>query len=280
MRRKNVNRPDDISGVVQRQRRRTIGDFNSVRPLTTETDPRAKTTAIDKTINHESNTEDIELITEEDIIESTRSDIDKSKIGKKGWKARRKAKKLATKQKWARRPLPLRVARKIVRYGGMALILFGLYNAVITFTALNGIIDRGGDGALALQENIQPSALKGEGDGRINIMLLGIGGDGHKAGNLADSIIMASIDPFANEAAMLSIPRDMYVTIPGYYDTKVNAAHALDEDDPDLEGGGIELMKQTLEEILDISIHYYIRVDFQGFVEAIDNIGGIPVNLE
>ena len=160
------------------------------------------------------------------------------------------------------------------------MLLFALYNVIVTLFAINGIIDRGGDGALALQENIQPSALRGEGDGRINVMLLGIGGAGHQAGNLADSIIVASIDPFAKEAAMLSIPRDMYVDIPGYYSSRVNAAHSIGEDDESASGGGIALTRKTLEETLGITIHYYIRVDFQGFEEAIDTIGGVTVDLE
>ena len=263
-----------MSGVSQRPRK-NIGDFNAVSPIVTGETTHNKARAINKTLN-----DDVEVITEEDVIENTRSSVDESKIGKKSWRARRKSKRLAKKQKWARRPWPLRYLRRGFKiFAGLGLV-YGLYIGIITFTSLNSIIDRGGDGALALQENIQPAALKGEGDGRINIMMIGIGGDGHKAGNLADSIIVASIDPFANEAAMLSIPRDMYVDIPGYYSSKINAAHAIGEDDPDLEGGGIALMEETLEEVLGIEIHYYVRVNFDGFVDAIDTIGGVTVNLE
>ena len=273
-------RQADIGGVGQRPRRRNLNDFNSVKPVTSLKQSKPVNLVPKTRRKVAPRNAPTEVISEQDVIDSTRSDVDESKIGKKSWWARRKAKKQARKQKWARRKLPIRIGYRLFKTGATLAVVYGIYLFVITFTSINSVIDRGNGGALALQENIQPSALKGEGDGRINIMLLGIGGDGHKAGDLADSIIVASIDPFAKEAAMLSVPRDMYVDIPGYHSARVNAAHALGEDNPDQPGGGIALMRDTLEETLDISIHYYLRIDFQGFVSAIDTIGGITINLD
>ena len=68
-----------------------------------------------------------------------------------------------------------------------------------------------GEGAAALQENVDPAKLNGEGDGRVNIILIGKGGPGHEAPDLTDTLLLASIDPVQNEAALVSIPRDMYV---------------------------------------------------------------------
>src|SRR5690606_1750435 len=129
-------------------------------------------------------------------------------------------------------------------------------------------IDRDSGGALALQGNIDPSQLNGEGDGRVNILLIGIGGDRHEGGQLADTIMVASIDPFNNETALLSLPRDLRVAIPGQWSTKINAAHALGEESNFREqgypNGGPGLLQKTVEEALGINIHYYVRVDFQG----------------
>lgn len=282
MQKKKRKQPAKIPGVAQRQKRRNIGDFKDIQPLTTDEEGKDSKSSIKETLNKPLKREDnpVEIITEEDIIENTRSKVDENKIGKKSWRVRRKARKLARKRKWANRPTALRWARQAIRVLFYAAIIYGLYFAIVSWSALSNIIDRGGEGAVALQENIQPSALKGEGDGRINIMLLGIGGEGHKAGNLADTIIIASIDPFANELAMLSIPRDMYVPIPGYYSTRINAAHSIGEDDESYEGGGIALTKVTIEEILGINVHYYMRIDFQGFVDAVDTVGGVTVDLE
>ncbi|MFA5157591.1 MAG: LCP family protein [Patescibacteria group bacterium] len=129
---------------------------------------------------------------------------------------------------------------------------------------------------LSGEEDIQ---LKGEGDGRINILLLGQGGAKHPGGNLTDSIEVISIDPENNTMAMLSIPRDLYVTVKSpSYAGKINAVYDLGNKQTK-EGGG-NLMKQTVGTILDLPIHYYVCIDFAGFKKAIDAVGGIDVLVE
>lgn len=170
--------------------------------------------------------------------------------------------------------------RRVLRYGfilgavGLVVFAFRLY------LLSNQVIKRNGaPTALALQEDIDPSQVNKEGDGRVNILLIGVGGDGHQGGALSDTILVASIDPIAKDVAMLSIPRDLYVAIPGYWSTRINAAHAFGEQDK-VEGGGPALLTDTLEDVLDIDIHYYARADFKGFVEAVDIVGGIDVKVE
>lgn len=124
-------------------------------------------------------------------------------------------------------------------------------------------------GAPALKGDIDPTKLKGEGDGRINVLLLGIGGGNHDGSNLSDTIMVASIDPVNKNIAMLSIPRDLYVKIPGYGYNKINAANSL---------GGPELAKTVVGNILDMPIHYYVQVDFSGFKQAVNAVGGVDIN--
>lgn len=274
-----------VDGVAQRQRRRTLGDFDDrSRVLSSDAFSRSedlKNKQVSQALlSKQADLTEVETITQEDIIENTRSDIDSPRLSVKGWRSRRKAKRLAKKQRLAKRSRRYRIARRIVRGAGVALFLIGGWYAITSLGALSNIIDRGGEGALALQDNIQPSQLKGEGDGRINILLIGIGGDSHVAGDLADSIMIASIDPFAHELAMLSVPRDLYVDVPGYYSTKINAAHAIGEESQPDDGGGIALLQDTIETTFAINIHYYVRVDFQGFKQAIDTVGGVTINLE
>jgi LCP family protein required for cell wall assembly len=78
---------------------------------------------------------------------------------------------------------------------------------------------------------------------------------------------------------MLSIPRDFYVPIPGYGSAKINAAHAYGEQDK-YPGGGPALAKLTVSKILDLPIHYYARIDFNGFKKAVDAVGGIDVVVD
>lgn len=129
---------------------------------------------------------------------------------------------------------------------------------------------------LTLSEN-QP--LKGEEDGRINILLLGKGGAEHEAGELTDTIIVASFNPWESRAAFLSIPRDLYLKNPeSEYYSKINALKLYG--DQQEEGQGLFLLKKTVEKITGLPLHYYIVLDFEGFKKVVDSLGGISVYVE
>lgn len=120
--------------------------------------------------------------------------------------------------------------------------------------------------------------LEGEEEDRVNFLLLGIGGEGHDGPQLTDTIIFTSFRPSDGAVAMMSLPRDMSVPIPNYGYRKVNHANAYGEmDNP---GSGSELASQVIGEVLDEDINYYLRVDFAGFEEFIDAIGGVDVYIE
>lgn len=89
--------------------------------------------------------------------------------------------------------------------------------------------------------------------------------------------MVASIDSENNQVGLLSIPRDLLVKIPGHGEGKINAAHSYGEQEE--EGGGPKLLKETVSTVLDLPIHYYIRVDFSGFKEFIDALGGVEVDV-
>ena len=122
--------------------------------------------------------------------------------------------------------------------------------------------------------------LRGEKDGRINILLLGLAGDNYPGENLTDSIIVASIDPKTYQTAMLSIPRDFYVRIPETSNyTKINALYARGHDRNGKATDGIDDLRTALAEITGLPIHYYVALDFDGFKKFIDELGGIKVQV-
>ena len=121
--------------------------------------------------------------------------------------------------------------------------------------------------------------LVGENEDRVNILLIGIGGEGHEGGLLADTIILANIKPSTKEVALLSIPRDLTVNIPGYGDRKINNANAFGEMD-DLPGGGGMFTARILSNVLNTSIPYYVRVDFSGFKKLVDDAGGVNIDVD
>lgn len=127
---------------------------------------------------------------------------------------------------------------------------------------------------------INPSrSLRGEENEQVNVLLLGIGGEGHSGGQLTDTIMIASIKPQSHEAALLSIPRDLYVEVEGTdIKSKINAVKAFG--DKSAQKNGIELLKKTVEDVSGLHMDYYVQLDFQGFTKIIDTVGGIDVYLE
>jgi len=115
---------------------------------------------------------------------------------------------------------------------------------------------------------------------RVNILLLGIDKrEGEHGPWRTDTMILGTVDPESKTAAMLSIPRDLWVPIPGYGENRINSANFIGDRDK-YPGGGPALAKKTVEYNFGVPVHYYILVDFDGFEKIIDTIGGIDVNVE
>lgn len=116
---------------------------------------------------------------------------------------------------------------------------------------------------------------KSDGDQRVNVVLLGIGGGQHEGPLLTDTIIFASLDPKTNKATLVSIPRDMWVP---ELSAKINTAYASGESKQ--KGGGLVLTKAVVERILGQEVDYGLRVDFNGFIRAVDMVGGLDITVD
>lgn len=112
-------------------------------------------------------------------------------------------------------------------------------------------------------------------DDKVNILLLGIGGGGHEGPNLTDTIIFASIDAETKKITLVSIPRDFWIPD---HQAKINTAYAFAEEKE--KGSGLDVSKEVVSEILGQPIDYVIRLDFNGFVKAIDLVGGLDIDVE
>lgn len=165
----------------------------------------------------------------------------------------------------------------------IVLALFVVLTSYVAYLYASGkkIFDTGNLTASPFFKRIsgEEYTLKGEGDGRINILIMGMGGESHPGGQLTDSIMVVSINPDDKTMAMLSIPRDLYVPITGTKTSKkINEVYKTGEDVK--EGTGGEFAKETIGKILDLPMHYYVTVDFYGFKKLIDEVGGIDVYVE
>lgn len=112
-------------------------------------------------------------------------------------------------------------------------------------------------------------------DHNINLLLLGIGGGKHEGPNLTDTIIFASIDQSKNKTVLFSIPRDLWIPD---INAKINTAYAVGEDKK--KGGGLILTKAVVSKIVNQPIDYVVRIDFDGFIKAVDMVGGLDIEVE
>ncbi|HQL39192.1 MAG TPA: LCP family protein, partial [Anaerolineaceae bacterium] len=132
----------------------------------------------------------------------------------------------------------------------------------------------------ALQPEGGPTAEPWDGNSRVTILLMGLDYRDWEAGEVprTDSMILLTIDPMTSSAGMLSIPRDMWVNIPGYDYYKINQAYYFGELDQ-LPGGGPALAVKTVESFIGVPINYYAQIDFGAFVRVIDEIGGVKIDV-
>jgi len=125
----------------------------------------------------------------------------------------------------------------------------------------------------------QPPVAPASAEERINILLVGIDRrNGESWAYRTDTMIVVTIDPVNKEAGMMSIPRDLYLTIPGLGEDRINAANPRGYS-KSYPGGGPSLLKHTIETNFGIPIDYYIMIDFAGFQKGVDTLGGIEVDV-
>ncbi len=120
-----------------------------------------------------------------------------------------------------------------------------------------------------------------DGAGRVTVLLLGLDyrdWEQTTDASRSDTMILLTLDPQAKTAGVLSIPRDLWVAIPGFKHGKINTAYYLG-DAYKLPGGGPALATKTVEQLLGVPINYYAQIDFEAFIRFIDEIGGVEIDV-
>ena len=125
------------------------------------------------------------------------------------------------------------------------------------------------DGMSIVEDETPPAVVENESK-QLTLLLMGVD-DGQGGPARADTIILAFIDMGTHEVKLLSIPRDTYLDVPGNGTTKVNHAHAY---------GGPDLMTRTVSNFLGIPVRKYLEVDFDGFRNLVDILGGVQMDVE
>ena len=116
---------------------------------------------------------------------------------------------------------------------------------------------------------------------RVTVLVMGLDYRDWTAGegpSRTDTMILFTVDPVTKTAGILSIPRDLWAVIPGFSPNKINTAHYFGELWK-VPGGGPELAMRTVEQTIGVPIDYYARIDFNAFINFIDLIGGVKINV-
>src|SRR5258706_1565942 len=112
-------------------------------------------------------------------------------------------------------------------------------------------------------------------NGRFNVLILGIGGGSHDGPNLTDTIIYATVDTSKKKVTLISIPRDLWM--PDLQE-KINYAYAKGQENG--QNKGLILAEAEVSHMLNQPVDYGFRIDFDGFVKAIDLIGGLVITVD
>lgn len=144
----------------------------------------------------------------------------------------------------------------------------------------------GNSSSSALNKNVSADQLNTEGDGRLNILLLGRGGDENEAPDLTDTLIVASIDLQNQSTSLLSIPRDTWVSV-GNENMKINAAYSTakmkatyqGKSAADAETAGIRQAIDSVRSVSGVPIHKYVLADYKAFRDIVNALGGVDITV-
>lgn len=129
---------------------------------------------------------------------------------------------------------------------------------------------------------VNPVELR-ETDGRVNALILGLDTRAEGGRLNTDTILVGSFSLTEGAPVLISIPRDLWVSTNGGAGQKINTVYAYQALKPDGkidEKEGVEAAKKAVEQVLGIPLHYWVVVDFEGFEEIIDTLGGIEICVE
>jgi LCP family protein required for cell wall assembly len=176
-------------------------------------------------------------------------------------------------------PFPLLAFIVLVFFIALCFSIFAIVG-VVRSAWMNGLSPSappvGGIG-VGVEHNEYP---RWNGKERVNILVLGVDQRPNESGPWrTDTMVVVSIDPESKSAGMLSIPRDLWVEMPGYGMDRINTAYVIGDLNK-VPGGGPALAKQTVQYNLGEPIHYYVRVNFAAFQQIIDLIGGVDIYVE
>jgi LCP family protein required for cell wall assembly len=163
-----------------------------------------------------------------------------------------------------------RVLKRAVLIFGAIVLAAGLFLGFKFYKDIARLT--GNKNPFSLFSVFKPAHLENQ-DGRVNILVAGNSADdvGHDGGTLTDSIMVLSVNTRNNTALMLSIPRDLWVDIPGNGHAKINEAYV---------DGGMDLLQEVVEQNLGLTINYQALINYTAFRDLVNAVGGITITIK
>lgn len=267
-----------MDGFVPRRRgdsrakngaRRTLNDFDSVRNK--------------EPVEFEKNESQLN---DDEVMNIQPDELNDLKLSEKKQKNKRRFPffwRKGPRKKWRELTRKQKIRRVLLVFGTI-IVLLGGYLGWKFFYNTNKIFNGNILGFL------NTTKLKGEVEGRVNILLAGTseGDPGHDGADLTDSIMLVSLDTENHTAFTVSIPRDLWVdygrACASGYSGKINVAYQCGNDTNFNESGypkgGMGLLEKIVSTKLGVKIHYYGKINYKAFEQAVNSVGGIDITLK
>ncbi len=177
-------------------------------------------------------------------------------------------------------------------------ITFTLTYFLATFATIFVLTAKNAYSQIVVTPQITPSAIAAKPTptpdplAPFGILLLGFRGDGSRGGTLTDTMLVALVSPRKQQISLISIPRDLWVSLESeqqtFHNFKINAAYAIGSDEknyPDKpvqykgRAGGGAMAKDIVQKVTGLSIPYFVSVNFDAFKKSIDTLGGVDVKV-
>ncbi len=167
------------------------------------------------------------------------------------------------------------------RFQNWILLFIGLLLGLFILKGVTGAWNAGNLSVKQVLLSAIGNGLKTDENNLTNILLVGVGGDGHDGENLTDTMLVASINNTENTVSMLSIPRDLYVESEAVsYGSRINSIYEIVYDTTENDALAEAALEKEIENITGVDIHYFVKIDFKGFVKLVDALGGIEIAVK
>lgn len=166
------------------------------------------------------------------------------------------------------------------KIGCLATLAIVVLLVIFAFSTISRVLSFGS--AISTQAPLSTQTGYMSSSDRTNLLVLGYGGGAHDGANLTDSILIISMIPSTQHTSLISVPRDLWVTNPpgSANHTKLNAVYNVASNNNQNRVQGADVMAQKVSTITGLDVKYWMMIDFMGFRDLINSLGGVDIYVQ